>query len=135
LIVCPVRFDSSPKWNQAHLAVRPAEGIIQLDAADKAVRLHTTAADRERAALLLEPLGASPKVVIHPNRNRPARTWPSERWRELALGLLERGVGVVAVGRDVPNLAGTEENVAQGRLRPRDRARPVPGPDRPHKPA
>ena len=44
MIVCPVRFDSSPKWNQAHLAVRPTEGIIQLDAADKAVRLHTTAA-------------------------------------------------------------------------------------------
>ena len=53
-------------------------------------------------------------MVIHPNRNRPARTWPSERWRELALGLLERGVGVVAVGRDVPNLAGTEENVPKG---------------------
>ena len=51
-------------------------------------------------------------MVIHPNRNRPARTWPSERWRELALGLLERGV--VAVGRDVPNLAGTEENVPKG---------------------
>ena len=53
-------------------------------------------------------------MVIHPNRNRLARTWPSERWRELALGLLERGVGVVAVGRDVPNLAGTEENVPKG---------------------
>jgi hypothetical protein len=114
LIVCPVRFDQSPKWNQAHLAVRPAEGIVQLDDADKAVRLYTTAKDREMAALLLEPLGASPKVVIHPNRNRPVRTWPSERWRELALGLLERGVGVVVVGRDVPNLAGTEENVPKG---------------------
>ena len=107
LIVCPVRFDPSPKWNRAHLAVRPAEGIIPLDADDKAVRLHTTAADRERAALLLEPLGARPKVVIHPNRNRPARTWPSERWRELALGLLERGVGVVAVGCDVPRTSPT----------------------------
>lgn len=114
LIVCPVRFDQSPKWNQAHLAVRPAEGIVQLDDTDKAVRLYTTAKDREMAALLLEPLGASPKVVIHPNRNRPVRTWPSERWRELALGLLERGVGVVVVGRDVPNLAGTEENVPKG---------------------
>ena len=114
LIVCPVRFDQSPKWNQAHLAVRPAEGIIQLDAADREVRLYTTAEDRERAALLLEPLGAGPKVVIHPNRNRPVRTWPSERWRQLALGLLERGVGVVAVGRNVPNIAGTEENVPKG---------------------
>jgi len=114
LIVCPVRFDKTAKWNQAHLAVRPAEGIVQLDDADKEVRLYTTVADRGTAARLLEPLGAGPKVVIHPNRNRPVRTWPSERWRQLALGLLERGAGVVAVGRDVPNLANTEENVPKG---------------------
>ena len=114
LIVCPVRFDKTAKWNQAHLAVRPAEGIVQLDDADKEVRLYTTVADRGTAARLLEPLGAGPKVVIHPNRNRPVRTWPSERWRELAVGLLERGAGVVAIGRDVPNLADTEENVPKG---------------------
>ena len=114
LIVCPVRFDQSPKWNQAHLAVRPAEGIVQLEDADKVVRLYTTAEDRETAARLLKPLGARPKVVIHPNRNRPVRTWPGDCWRELALGLLERGVGVVAVGRDVPNIADTEENVPKG---------------------
>ena len=114
LIVCPVRFDKTAKWNQAHLAVRPAEGIVQLDDADKEVRLYTTVADRGTAVRLLEPLGAGPKVVIHPNRNRPVRTWPSERWRQLALGLLERGAGVVAVGRDVPNLADTEENVPKG---------------------
>ena len=113
LIVCPVRFDKTAKWNQAHLAVRPAGGIIQLDDADKEVRLYTTAEDREKAVELLRPL-AGAKVVIHPNRNRPVRTWPGARWRQLALGLLERGVGVIAVGRDVPNIAGTEENVPKG---------------------
>ena len=113
LIVCPVRFDKTAKWNQAHLAVRPAEGIVQLDDADKEVRLYTTAEDREKAVELLRPL-AGAKVVIHPNRNRPVRTWPGARWRQLALGLLERGVGVIAVGRDVPNIAGTEENVPKG---------------------
>ena len=114
LIVCPVRFDQSPKWNQAHLAIRPAGGIVQLDDADKEVRLYTTTEDRATATRLLEPLGAGLKAVIHPNRNRPIRTWPSERWRQLALGLLELDVGVVAVGRDVPNLAETEENVPKG---------------------
>ena len=113
LIVCPVRFDKTAKWHQAHLAVRPAGGIIQLDDADKEVRLYTTAEDREKAVELLRPL-AGAKVVIHPNRNRPVRTWPGARWRQLALGLLERGVGVIAVGRDVPNIAGTEENVPKG---------------------
>ena len=113
LIVCPVRFDKTAKWNQAHRAVRPAGGIIQLDDADKEVRLYTTAEDREKAVELLRPL-AGAKVVIHPNRNRPVRTWPGARWRQLALGLLERGVGVIAVGRDVPNIAGTEENVPKG---------------------
>ncbi|HJO08401.1 MAG TPA: glycosyltransferase family 9 protein [Verrucomicrobiota bacterium] len=114
LIVCPVRFDQSPKWNQTHLAIRPAEGIVQLDDADKEVRLYTTTEDRATAARLLESLGTGSKVVIHPNRNRPVRTWPSERWRQLALGLLGLDVGVVAVGTNVPNLADTEENIPKG---------------------
>ena len=114
LIVCPVRFDPSPKWNQAHLAIRPAGGIVQLDDTDKEVRLYATDSDRATAAQWLAPWEAVSKVVIHPNRNRPVRTWPSDRWRELALSLLDQGIGVAAVGRDVPNLAHTEENIPKG---------------------
>ena len=39
-------------------------------------------------------------VIIHPTHTWPTRTWEQEKWQELIDGLNERGIPVVAVGRD-----------------------------------
>ena len=104
LIVCPVQFNGLPDRNQTHIVAQPAQGIVQLEDTEKEVRLYTTQADRETATRLLEPLGSSTKVVIHPNRSWTIRTWPEENWRHLARSLLELGVSVVTVGCDVQGM-------------------------------
>jgi autotransporter strand-loop-strand O-heptosyltransferase len=39
-------------------------------------------------------------VIIHPTHTWPTRTWEQEKWQELIDRLNERGIPVVAVGRD-----------------------------------
>jgi len=39
-------------------------------------------------------------VIIHPTHTWPTRTWEQEKWQELVDRLNERGIPVVAVGRD-----------------------------------
>jgi hypothetical protein len=105
LIVSPVEFEGLPNRNQTHIVEQPARGIVDLQTGDKEVRLHTTDADRQRAAELLRPLDNRSTVVVHPNHSWEIRTWPSDHWRQLTLGLLELGTQVVVVGSEVPNKA------------------------------
>ena len=114
LIVSPVEIKGLPSRNQTHIVEQPARGIIDLQPGDKKVRLYTTDEHRQRAAELLQPLGQMPKVVLHPNRSWKIRTWPSERWRRLTQGLLERGVQIVAVGSEVSNIGVSEQNIPKG---------------------
>ena len=114
LIVSPVEIEGLPNRNQVHIVEQPALGIVDLQPSDKEVRLHTTEADRQRAAELLQPLGQAPRVVVHPNRSWEIRTWPSERWKQLTHGLLKLGVQVVVVGSEVPNIGDTEQNIPKG---------------------
>ena len=114
LIVSPVEFEGLPNRNQTHIVEQPARGIVDLQTGDKEVRLHTTDADRQRAAELLRPLDNRSTVVVHPNRSWEIRTWPSDHWRQLTLGLLELGTQVVVVGSEVPNIGTTEQNIPKG---------------------
>ena len=114
LIVSPVEIEGLPSRNQTHIVEQPAHGIINLQPSDKKVRLYTTDEHRQRAAELLQPLGQSSKVVLHPNRSWEIRTWPNQRWRRLAQGLLERGVQIVVVGSEIPNIGVSEQNIAKG---------------------
>ena len=114
LIVSPVEFEGLPNRNQTHIVEQPARGIVDLQTGEKEVRLHTTDADRQRAAELLRPLDNRSRVVVHPNRSWEIRTWPSDHWRQLTLGLLELGTQVVVVGSEVPNIGTTEQNIPKG---------------------
>ena len=44
--------------------------------------------------------GIEDYVIIHPTHTWPTRTWDQEKWQELIDRLNERGIPVVAVGRD-----------------------------------
>jgi len=62
-------------------------------------RLQIPDAERTRAAALLAPLGAGPKVGIHVSGGRAVKQWPEERFRAVAEWLIrERSASVVLTG-------------------------------------
>lgn len=86
---------------ESHAVEGYAAGIIDLLPHEKQIVLYSAGPERasiqNRLAAL--PMGRK-RVLIHPSANHPIRTYPQERWTEIAKNLV-KDFAVINIGKDI----------------------------------